>query len=138
MTAISRNLTGQLATLRLLSDLPADAGARVHPGGIKRIFPMMLFRFIMLIPPIVLRRTVQWCEVIRVKTSHNKHDPSVLQAESGLYVLFFSIYLFSPALQTGCMGSPGCVNLSQHRKRAFSLAECSLLWSFLISRPHLQ
>lgn len=42
-----------------------------------------------------------------------------------------------PALQTGCRGSPGCVNLSQHRRRAFPLAECSLPWSFLIWRQHL-
>lgn len=37
-----------------------------------------------------------------------------------------------PVLQTGCMGIPGCVNLSQHRRRAFPLAECSLPWSSLI------
>lgn len=36
------------------------------------------------------------------------------------------------------MGRPEWINLSQHRRRAFPQAECSLPWSFLIWRPHWQ
>ena len=40
--------------------------------------------------------------------------------------------VFLPVPQTGCRGRPVYVNLSQRRRRAFPLAECSSPWSYLI------